>query len=301
MNASGYHIPVLLSASIDALNVRPDGVYVDATFGGGGHSQELLKRLNTGRLFAFDQDPDAQKNAIDDERFTLVAQNFRYLKNFLRMYGVREIDGLLADLGVSSHQFDEATRGFSIHGDAPLDMRMAQQGKKTAATVVNTAEHGELIRILKRYGEVRGAARIASAICRQREDQPIHQTAELRKLVGSFAPANKRHKLLAQVFQALRIEVNEELVALEELLKQGADLLKPGGRMAVISYHSLEDRMVKYFFRSGNLDGEVQKDFYGNPITPFKVISRSGIQPDEAEMNENSRARSARLRIVEKQ
>lgn len=300
MNAGGYHIPVLLSASIDALNVRPDGVYVDATFGGGGHSRELLTRLEQGRLFAFDQDPDAQKNAIEDERFTLVPQNFRYMKNFLRMHGVREIDGLLADLGVSSHQFDEATRGFSIHGDAPLDMRMAQQGTKTAATVVNTAEHGELARILQRYGEVRGAGRIASAICKQRETSPIEQTAELRQLIDRFAPANKRHKLLAQVFQALRIEVNDELLALEELLQQGAELLKPGGRMAVISYHSLEDRMVKYFFRSGNLDGEVKKDFYGNPITPFNVITRSAIQPDEKEISENTRARSARLRIAEK-
>jgi 16S rRNA (cytosine1402-N4)-methyltransferase len=300
MNAGGYHIPVLLSASIDALNIRPNGVYVDVTFGGGGHSREILKRLESGKLFAFDQDPDALQNVPDDDRFTLIPQNFRYLQNFLRMYGVTEVDGILADLGVSSHQFDETSRGFSIRGDAPLDMRMAQRGERTAATILNEAEEQDLARILRNYGEVKGAGRVVRAIVKKRNEQPFTTTGDLIRLLEPMVPATKRHKFLAQVFQALRIEVNDEMGALEDLLTQSERVLKPGGRLVVISYHSLEDRPVKRYLRSGNFEGEVKKDFYGNPITPFKTVSRGAILPDEEEMKTNSRARSARLRVAEK-
>lgn len=300
MSRPDYHIPVLLNASIEALNIDPNGTYVDVTFGGGGHSREILSKLENGRLYAFDQDPDAQVNAPDDSRFTLIPQNFRFTQNFLRMYGVTAIDGILADLGVSSHQFDEASRGFSLRFDAALDMRMGQQGGQTAAELVNTAEEAELARIFKHYGELQGSHRLARLICKTREETPIETTGQLVALAGRMAHPAKQQKYAAQVFQALRIAVNDELEALKALLEQSVSLLKPGGRLVVISYHSLEDRMVKHFMRAGNFDGEVEKDFYGNPLTPFKLISRSAIAPDPEEKERNSRARSARLRIAER-
>ncbi len=300
MSRPDYHIPVLLNASIEALNINPNGVYVDVTFGGGGHSRELLTKLDNGKLYAFDQDPDAQANTPQDDRFTLIPQNFRFTQNFLRMYGVTEVDGILADLGVSSHQFDEAARGFSLRFDAPLDMRMGQQGGQTAAELVNTAEEAELATIFKRYGELPGAHRLARLICKTREESPIETTGQLVALAGRMAHPAKQQKYAAQVFQALRIAVNDELEALKALLEQSVNLLKPGGRLVVISYHSLEDRMVKHFMRAGNFDGEIEKDFYGNPLTPFKLISRSAIAPDQEEKERNSRARSARLRIAER-
>lgn len=300
MSRPDYHIPVLLNASMEGLNIQPNGVYVDVTFGGGGHSRELLSHLDQGKLYGFDQDPDAQANVPNDDRFTLIPQNFRFMQNFLRMHGVTAVDGILADLGVSSHQFDEASRGFSLRFDAPLDMRMGQQGGQTAAELINTAEEAELAQIFKRYGELQGSHRLARLICKTRETSPIETTGQLVALAGRMAHPAKQQKYAAQVFQALRIAVNDELEALKALLEQSVQLLKPGGRLVVISYHSLEDRMVKHFMRAGNFDGEVEKDFYGNPLTPFKLISRSAIAPDEAEKELNSRARSARLRIAER-
>lgn len=300
MDERAYHIPVLLHASIDALNIDPDGVYVDVTFGGGGHSREILTRLDQGRLFAFDQDPDAKRNVPDNTRFTLIPQNFRYMRNFLRLYGVTQVDGILADLGVSSHQFDAAERGFSIRFDAPLDMRMSQQGEVTAASILNEAEEHELTRILRNYGEVKPAPRLAKAICKARQESPLLTTGDLIRILNPMVPPIKAHKFHAQVFQALRIEVNEEMAALEELLRQSEAILKPKGRLSVISYHSLEDRMVKRFMRSGNFEGEVKKDFYGNPIVPFKLITRNAIVPTEEEITNNNRARSARLRVAER-
>ncbi|WP_306640342.1 16S rRNA (cytosine(1402)-N(4))-methyltransferase RsmH [Sanyastnella coralliicola] len=300
MEERDYHVPVLLHASIDALDIDPNGVYVDVTFGGGGHSREILTRLDQGKLFAFDQDPDAQDNVPEDDRFTLIPQNFRYMRNFLRMYGVTEVDGILADLGVSSHQFDAAERGFSLRFDAPLDMRMSQSGTKSAASILNEYEEGDLIRILKTYGEVRQAGRVVRAILKFRSEEGFKTTGDLNKVLQPFAPAMKAHKFQAQVYQALRIEVNDEMKALEEFLTQTEALLKPSGRLSVISYHSLEDRMVKRYMRAGNFQGEVKKDFYGNPITPWKVISRSAIVADEEEIEKNNRARSARLRIAER-
>lgn len=300
MSRPEYHIPVLLNASIEGLNVQPNGVYVDVTFGGGGHSRELLTKLSEGKLYAFDQDPDAQANTPDDDRFTLIDQNFRFAQNFLRMHGVQSVDGILADLGVSSHQFDEASRGFSLRFDAPLDMRMGQQGGQTAADLVNTSEEAELATIFKQYGELPGAHKLARLICKSREEAPIETTGQLVALAGRMAPPPKQQKYAAQVFQALRIAVNDELGALKALLEQSLSLLKPGGRLVVIAYHSLEDRMVKHFMRAGNFEGKVEKDFYGNPLTPFKLISRSAIIPEEEEIQHNSRARSARLRIAER-
>lgn len=300
MEEQNYHVPVLLLDSVNGLNIDPDGVYVDVTFGGGGHSREILTKLKEGRLFGFDQDPDAANNTPDDPRFTLIPQNFRYMANFLRMYGVNEVNGILADLGVSSHQFDVPDRGFSIRFDAPLDMRMSQNGERTAATILNTSSPEDLRRILQQYGEVRGAGRVVQRILEFREEQPFETTGDLIKVLSPLVPPLKQHKFQAQVFQALRIEVNDELGALKELLKQSERILKPGGRLSIISYHSLEDRMVKRFLRAGNFEGEVKKDFYGNPITPFKLITRSAITATEEEVNKNSRARSARLRIAER-
>ncbi|MFT4779915.1 MAG: 16S rRNA (cytosine1402-N4)-methyltransferase [Flavobacteriales bacterium] len=300
MEKSEYHVPVLLHESIDGLAIDPNGVYVDVTFGGGGHAREILKRLDKGKLFAFDQDPDAQANVPDDDRFTLIPQNFRYMQNFLRMYGVQEVNGILADLGVSSHQFNEAERGFSLRFDGPLDMRMSQNQKTSAAHLVNKLEVKDLAKLLSLYGEVRGAMRVATAIVEKREEAPIVTTTEFNKVLMPLVPIKKQNQFIAQVYQALRIEVNDEIAALKALLEQSEKLIISGGRLSVMSYHSLEDRLVKYYMRAGNFDGEVQKDFYGNPIAPFSLVSRKAIMPDEKEIKTNNRARSARLRIAER-
>jgi 16S rRNA (cytosine1402-N4)-methyltransferase len=295
-----YHNPVLLKQCIDGLNIDPEGIYVDVTFGGGGHSREILKHLTTGRLYAFDQDEDAIKNKIDDPRFVLIKQNFRYLKNFLKMYNALPIDGLLADLGVSSHQFDEAERGFSIRFEAKLDMRMDQNSKLTAAEILNTYSEEDLKRIFRLYGEVDNAGYLASIIYHNRKDKAIETVNDLKVMITKCVKRGKENQYYAQVFQALRIEVNKELEVLEELLKQSLEVLKPGGRLVVMSYHSLEDRLVKNFTRTGKLEGEVEKDFFGNQITPFTQITRKPIVPDEKEIESNSRARSAKLRVAEK-
>ncbi|MCO6499494.1 MAG: 16S rRNA (cytosine(1402)-N(4))-methyltransferase RsmH [Vicingus serpentipes] len=296
-----YHNPVLLKESVDGLDIEGDEVLVDVTFGGGGHSKEILKRLGEkGRLFAFDQDEDAAANVVEDNRFELVKQNFRYLKNYLRFYGVKEVDGVLADLGVSSHQFDESTRGFSIRFEGPLDMRMNQGSDLTAEKIVNEYEEEELVRILKEYGEVNNARQLAEAIIYQRELGRISSTNELVEIVEKMVPGKVRNKFLAQVFQALRIEVNDELGALKDMLEQSCEVLKKGGRLSVITYHSLEDRLVKNFIKKGNFDGELEKDFYGNPKLKFKQITRKPILPTKEEILNNNRARSAKLRIAEK-
>ncbi|GHT39557.1 ribosomal RNA small subunit methyltransferase H [Bacteroidia bacterium] len=296
-----YHTPALLAESIDGLNIQPAGTYVDVTFGGGGHSRELLNRLGTrGRLYGFDQDEDALANALPDKRFTFVRSNFRYLTNFMDWYGVPAIDGLLADLGVSSHHFDEAARGFSFRFDGDLDMRMNKKSSLTAAKILNTYAEEALADVLFRFGELRNARAIARAAVRERANRRFRTTADLLAVLQPFCAREKEKKQLAQVFQALRIEVNGEMDALKELLQQAGGLLKPGGRMAVITYHSLEDRMVKHFFRSGNFEGEVKKDFYGNVQSPFTVLNNKVVVPHEAEIARNPRSRSAKLRIVEK-
>ena len=277
---SRYHVPVMLAESLQGLAIRPDGVYVDVTFGGGGHSRAIIDRLGPeGRLLAFDQDEDARANAIDDPRFTLIGENFRYLRNFLRLHGVRQVDGILADLGVSSHQFDVAERGFSTRFNGELDLRMDRRAAVTARDLVNTLDEDALTRIFKLYGELPNARQMARAIVKSR---------------------GMENKYLAMLFQALRIEVNGELDALREMLVQTSEVLVPAGRLVVISYHSLEDRLVKNFMRSGNFDGEVEKDFYGNVLSPMKPVSRGALQASDAETASNSRARSARLRVAEK-
>ncbi len=295
-----YHNPVLLKECIEGLNINPKGIYVDVTFGGGGHSREILKHLTTGKLYAFDQDDDALKNKIEDERFVLIKQNFKYLKNFLKMYDALPIDGLLADLGVSSHQFDEAGRGFSIRFDAKLDMRMDRNIKQTAADIINTYSEEDLKRIFKVYGEVDNAGRLANVIFHSKKEKKINTVNDLKAAIEKCVKRGRENQYHAQVFQALRIEVNKELDALQELLLQSLEVLKPGGRLVVISYHSLEDRLVKNIMRSGKFEGEVEKDFYGNKITPFEQITRKPIVPSDSENEENSRARSAKLRIAEK-
>ncbi|MCE3278707.1 MAG: rRNA ((1402)-N(4))-methyltransferase [Bacteroidetes bacterium] len=295
-----YHNPVLLKECIEGLKINPEGTYVDVTFGGGGHSREILKYLTTGKLYAFDQDDDAQKNKIVDPRFVLIKQNFRYLKNFLKMYNALPIDGLLADLGVSSHQFDEAERGFSTRFEAALDMRMDQNAKLTAAEVIATYSEEDLKRIFKTYGEVDNAGYLASIIFHTRKEKAITTVNDLKSAIIKCVKRGRENQYYAQVFQALRIEVNKELEVLEELLMQSLDVLKPGGRLVVISYHSLEDRLVKNFTRTGKFAGEVEKDFFGNQLTPFVQITRKPIVPSDKENEENSRARSAKLRIAEK-
>ncbi|MFM7815187.1 MAG: 16S rRNA (cytosine(1402)-N(4))-methyltransferase RsmH [Flavobacteriales bacterium] len=292
-----YHRPVLLDASLEHLNIKPDGVYVDVTFGGGGHSKAILKQMVDGRLIAFDQDPDAVANTPDDDRFTLVQQNFKFMKNWLRMMKIPAADGILADLGVSSHQFDIGERGFSIRFDGPLDMRMDQKRGKSAADIVNTYDEDALSTILHRYGECERSRPMARAIVGAR---PLHTTTDLKDAIDRFLPERKEHKVLAQVFQALRIEVNEEMDVLQELLQQSADVLKPGGRLVVISYHSLEDRLVKDFMRSGNFSGEPEKDFFGNLIRPMKPLQSKPILPSEEEIQINTRSRSAKMRVAEK-
>jgi len=294
-----YHSPVLLKESVDGLNINPDGVYVDVTFGGGGHSREILSRLSDkGRLFAFDRDEDAIKNTIDDERFTLIHENFRYIKRFLRFHGVRKVDGVLGDFGVSSHQFDEAGRGFSIRFDADLDMRMSKKMKTSAHDVVNNYSEEELRRMFSVYGELTNAKAIAATIVASR-DEKIDTIEDLKSIVAKFLPKHAEHKVLAKIFQAIRIEVNEELVVIEELLMQSPELLEEGGRLSLISYHSLEDRLVKRFIRSGLFEGEPEKDFYGNVSVPFKKKGKM-IVPSSEEIKINNRARSAKLRIAER-
>lgn len=298
---TNYHIPVLLQESINGLNIKSNGTYVDVTFGGGGHSKEILSRLGSnGRLFGFDQDEEAYRNVLHDDRFVFVRSNFRYLSNFLEYYQVKKVDGIIADLGVSSHHFDDENRGFSFRFDSQLDMRMNQSAKQTAASVLNDYDEDKLSNLFYLYGELRVARRIASAIVSAREKKPITTVGEFLEIMDRFTYRDKEKRVLAQAFQALRIEVNQELDALSDMLQQSVDYLVVGGRMCVISYHSLEDRIVKNFFRSGNIEGEIEKDFYGNPLTNLKVINRRVIIPSEDEQEVNPRSRSAKLRIAEK-
>lgn len=291
-----YHNPVLLQQSVDDLVTNSDGIYVDCTFGGGGHSREILSRLSEkGKLYSFDQDLDALKNNIDDERFTLINQNFRFLENSLLMYGISEVDGVLADLGVSSHQFDEADRGFSTRSDAPLDMRMNVMQSLDAKKVINEYEEETLADIFYHYGELREARKLAREIVHQRKSKKINTTEDLKKLF-SYIPPHKQNKFFAQVFQAIRIEVNQELEVLKEMLLQAYKILKPGGRLVVISYHSLEDRLVKRFLKNGMFEGEPQRDIYGNYAKAFELIKSKATIPDDKEIEENSRARSAKMR-----
>ena len=295
-----YHLPALLEESIAGLNLRPEGIYVDVTFGGGGHSRAIIEQLTTGRLVAFDQDTDAAANAIGDERFTLLNQNFRYLKNNLRHLGITAIDGLIADLGVSFHQFDQQERGFSFRSDAALDMRMNSQATVKASDILRTYEEERLADVFYNYGELTTSRRLASAIVRARAAKPVVTVSDLAEALKGHVPPREENKFWARLFQSLRIEVNGELDALKEMLLQALQVLKPGGRMVVITYHSLEDRLVKNFFRTGSFEGESEKDFYGNVSTPLRAVNRKVIVPSEEEIRNNSRARSARLRVAEK-
>jgi len=298
---TNYHDPVLLKASVDGLNLKGDDVVVDVTFGGGGHSREVIKRLSDkGKLYGFDQDEDAVKNSLEDERFVLVRHNFRYLKNYLKMYNAIPVDAVLADLGVSSHQFDEGERGFSIRFDGPLDMRMNVNAKLTAKQVVNEYDEKNLLRIFRVYGEIKNAWKLVQEIIKARTLAEINTTQELCDVAQACVPGKMRNKYLAQVFQALRIEVNDEMGALRSLLEQCYEVIKPGGRLVVITYHSLEDRMVKNFIKNGKIDGELEKDFYGNPLLKFKAVNRKPIVATEEELQQNNRARSAKLRIAER-
>ncbi|MDX1602182.1 MAG: 16S rRNA (cytosine(1402)-N(4))-methyltransferase RsmH [Salinimicrobium sediminis] len=295
-----YHNPVLLEETVEGLNIQPSGVYVDITFGGGGHSQEILNRLGPkGKLFAFDQDKDALANKIEDERFTLINENFRFIKRFLRFYGIRKVDGILGDFGVSSHQFDVAERGFSTRFESRLDMRMNQQSSLSAYEVVNNYEEKQLRDVLAQYGELRSAPKIARTIISARKEGEIATSERLKEVLQPFLPVGREHKVLAQVYQAIRIEVNQEIEALKEFLLQTEGLLNPGGRLSLISYHSLEDRLVKRYIRSGMFEGEPEKDFYGNISVPFEKVGKM-IVPSAEEIRRNNRARSARLRIAER-
>lgn len=294
-----YHNPVLLKESVDALNIKPAGVYIDITFGGGGHSKEILSRLGKeGRLIAFDQDPDAERNKIDDPRFTLIQENFRYIARFLKFYGISKVDGILGDLGVSSHQFNEATRGFSTRFDAELDMRMNKKNELSAYDVVNTYSEAHLSNLLFQYGELRNARALAAKIVTERAEEKIGTSFRLKEVLQDYLPKAKEHKILAQIFQAVRIEVNQELEVLKAFLLQTPDLLASQGRLSIISYHSLEDRLVKRFFKNGIFEGEPEKDFYGNTSVPLKNIGKM-IVPSAEEIKMNNRARSAKLRVAE--
>ena len=295
-----YHIPALLKASIDGLNIQPDGIYVDVTFGGGGHSMEILKHLKTGKLIVFDQDEDAGINIPADERLLFLNQNFRFLKNNLLFNNVKSIDGLIADLGVSFHQFDEPERGFTFRQDAPLDMRMNKNGTVTAAYILKTMDEQSLADIFYRYGELSNSRRIAREIFVSRSSKPIETVNDIVNTVGKLAPFRQEHKFYAKLFQALRIAVNHEIDYLQEMLEQSLSVLNSGGRLVIISYHSLEDRVVKNFMKTGNFEGEEKKDFYGNVETPFRIINKKGTTPDDEEIAINNRSRSARLRIAEK-
>ena len=301
LDATTYHVPVLLEESVNLMDIRPDGTYCDLTFGGGGHSRHILSKLGEGgRLFSFDQDRDTLANAPDDERFNYVESNFRFLRGALRLRGVEQVDGILADLGVSSHHFDATERGFSFRGEAPLDMRMNQRGGRTAADIVNRYDADSLARILKEYGELDTTWKIASCIVRAREQAEITTTAQLVEAVKPCTPKRDESKFLTKLFQALRIEVNGEMEALKMALEQSLKVLRPGGRLVVISYHSLEDRLVKNFMRSGNFDGKVEQDFFGRATAPFEVITRKAIVPSAEEVERNPRSRSAKMRVAEK-
>lgn len=296
-----YHIPALLNECLEGLQIKPAGVYVDVTFGGGGHSREILNRLTPdGHLYAFDQDADAEKNSFDDSKFTFVRSNFRFLKNFLKYNGIEEVDGILADLGVSFHHFDESNRGFSFRFDNNLDMRMNTRAGITAADVINTYNETDLANLLYLYGELKTSRRLASSIVKARSQAAIKSSERLLEIVSPYINRKQEKKELAQLFQALRIEVNNEMDSLKQLLKQSLEILKPGGRLVVLTYHSLEDRMVKNFFKTGNTEGIVEKDFFGKVNTPFRLVNNKVIAPSEEEIKQNPRSRSAKLRIVEK-
>jgi 16S rRNA (cytosine1402-N4)-methyltransferase len=296
-----YHVPVLLRESVDGLDIKPNGIYVDVTFGGGGHSKEILRRLGkNGKLYSFDQDADAERNIIGDERFTFVRSNFRYLKNWMRYYGVEQIDGLLGDLGVSSHHFDDETRGFSFRFDAPLDMRMNKRAGATAADILNQYEEEQLADIFYLYGELKTARKMAAAIVKARAEKPIGTTQDMLNAVSHLIQREREKKEMAKLFQALRIEVNHEMEALKEMLKAATELIRPGGRLSVITYHSLEDRIVKNVMKAGNAEGKISQDFFGRIDTPFKAVNHKVIVPDTNEQLQNPRSRSAKLRIAEK-
>lgn len=297
----GYHKPVLLNESIDGLYIKPKGSYVDLTFGGGGHSLEVLNKLGkNGRLVVFDQDQDASANVPDDKRIIFVGANFRYLKHFLRYHAIDKVDGILADLGISSHQIDQPERGFSFKSEAALDMRMDVRMRRSAAQLLNEESREELVRIFRSYGEIGNALALATAIVNERQERRIETTGDLERALKRFIPKHQPSKFLARVYQALRIEVNREMESLGEMLKQTAGCLNEGGRLVVISYHSIEDRLVKNYMRSGNLEGKIEKDFYGNVQTPWRLVNRNVITPSEEEIGENNRARSAKLRIAER-
>ena len=301
MSEMVYHIPALLNECIEGLNIDPKGVYVDVTFGGGGHSRAIMSKLGkTGKLYGFDQDQDAMANAIDDSRFTFVYSNFAYISNFLRFHGEKQVDGIIADLGVSFHHFDESDRGFSFRFDGTLDMRMNQKAGKDARHIIANYSEEEIARILYLYGEMKNSRKIASAIVKARASKPINSTKELLEVIKPFIKPAQEKKELAQVFQALRIEVNNEIDVLKDLLTKSIQVLKPGGRLVILTYHSLEDRLVKNFFKSGNIEGTMEKDFFGRVSTPFKLINNKVIMASEEEVEQNPRARSAKLRIAEK-
>jgi 16S rRNA (cytosine1402-N4)-methyltransferase len=299
--AGTYHVAVLLREIVDGLDIKPGGIYVDVTFGGGGHSREILRRLDkTSHLYSFDQDADAENNIVSDERFTFVRSNFRYLRNWMRYYGVEHIDGLLADLGVSSHHLDDESRGFSFRFDAPLDMRMNKRGGKTAANIVNEYSEEQLSDIFYLYGELKNARKIASQLVKVRQEHLIETTGDILNAIGSLFPKDREKKEMAKLFQALRIEVNHEMDALRDMLNAASDLLGKGGRLSVITYHSLEDRIVKNMMKAGNVEGKVKQDFFGRIEAPFKTFNNKPIIPDEEELARNPRSRSAKLRIAEK-
>lgn len=300
-NTDVYHIPVLLNESIEGMNLHADGIYADMTFGGGGHSKEILRRMGEDcHLYSFDQDEDAEKNIVDDKRFTFVRSNFRYLRNFMRYYGVEQLDGILADLGVSSHHFDDSERGFSFRFDGKLDMRMNKRAGMTAADIVNTYDEEKLADVFYIYGELKNSRKLAATIAKSRQQKQITTIGEFLDIIKPLFGREREKKELAKVFQALRIEVNHEMEALKEMLYEATDLLKPGGRLVVITYHSLEDRMVKNLIKAGNIEGKVEQDFYGNVQSPFRAVNNKVIVPTDEEVNQNPRSRSAKLRIAEK-